>query len=250
MAEGAEPRADDRGRESQGGLKRFQEWLRSAAARCCGVSVLVHIAALIILGLLVFHEPVAEEIPISSGFIATENDELLVLPAMDIAVANPAPEATPFNRMTISTTVKGVEFSEPTLNPGNAGDFSTEQATSGFSVGSNAVRQGSFTAWTVPEDPKPWRDYLVVIQIQLPEEARVRQYRQEDLSGFLTGDDGFTTPIGNYAGRKFPKKFYGEFDMAASQFVIRIPGAAAKVQDTIEVQSKILKENQTLVIVF
>ena len=38
--------------------------------------------------------------------------------------------------------------------------------------------------------------------------------------------------------------------MAAKQFVIRIPGAAAKVQDRIEVRSKVLKEKEMLFIAF
>lgn len=247
-ARGTGARAENRELESRAGLKRLLVWAHTAAARCCGVSVLVHIAAVIVLGLIVFHEPVLEEIPIRSGFAATEDDELFALSEMDITVAVPTSEASPFDRLAVSTAIKGIEFSAPTLNPGNAAGSATGEPSSGFSVGSNAVSQGSFTAWTVPEDPKPWRDYLVVIQVQLPEE--VKRYRQEDLSGFLTGDDGYSTPIGQFTGPKFPKQFYGEFDMAARQFVIRIPGAAAKVKDMIEVRSGILKERQTLVIVF
>ncbi len=38
--------------------------------------------------------------------------------------------------------------------------------------------------------------------------------------------------------------------MKAKQFVIKIPGAAAKVKDEILIQSRMLKEKQKLVIVF
>jgi hypothetical protein len=118
----------------------------------------------------------------------------------------------------------------------------------GFRMPGKAVTKGSFTAWTFPEDPKPREDYLIVIQIQLP--ASVTDYKKEDITGYMEGDDGYRTPIGDYRGNKFDKKYYGDFDMRAKQFVIKIPGAAAKVKDVIQVRSKVLKEEQVLEIVF
>ena len=112
----------------------------------------------------------------------------------------------------------------------------------------NAVTKGSFTAWTIPADPAPREDYLVVILVRVPE--RIRRYEKEDLSGFLEGDDGYETPIGNFTGKGFPKQFYGQFDTTARRLVIRVPGAAAKVRDTIRIRSKVLREEQTMEIVF
>ncbi|NOX55594.1 MAG: hypothetical protein GXP27_14375 [Planctomycetes bacterium] len=107
----------------------------------------------------------------------------------------------------------------------------------------NVVRKGSFTAWTVPEDPDPGESYLIVIQVRLP--RWVRNYSPRDLTGHMRGTDGYTTPIGFYRGR-----YYGKFNSRAKQLVIRIPGAAKNVRDTIHVESRLLREKQDLEIVF
>lgn len=135
-------------------------------------------------------------------------------------------------------------------SPGEAEIAETIGQSAGFQMpgGGRAATKGSFTAWTVPEDPAPREDYLVVMQIQVPE--KLRKYRKEDLSGFLEGDNGYETPLGNFTGKGFPKQFYGSFDDKAHQFVIRIPGGAAKVHVTIQIRSKLLRETQTLKITF
>ena len=60
-------------------------------------------------------------------------------------------------------------------------------------TGGKAVTKGSFTAWTVPKDPKPGQDYKIVIQIKVPE--TVKRYRIADLSGRVIGTDKYTLDI-------------------------------------------------------
>lgn len=104
------------------------------------------------------------------------------------------------------------------------------------------VTKGSFTAWTVPEDPEPGQNYRIVIQIQLPE--KVRRYRQGDLSGLVVGTDGYLQRI-----PPLPRAYLPVQDNKA-QLVIFVQGANADVRDRIQIQSRILKEQQTLEIVF
>ena len=115
--------------------------------------------------------------------------------------------------------------------------------------------KGSFTAWTIPDDPEPYKPYLIIIQVRLPNS--ITKYSQNDISGQLVGDDGYETPIGSWRGGRisrqgenFDKKYYGDFDMAAKQFVIKIPGGKQKVKDRIEIESNILKEKQVIIIEF
>jgi hypothetical protein len=108
--------------------------------------------------------------------------------------------------------------------------------------GGNVVIKGSFTAWTIPEDPLPGQSYLIIVQVKLPK--KVRRYRRRDLSGLVVGTDGYRQPIPGIRRGYLPMKDH------QAQLVIQVPGAARLVEDTINVRSKMLKEKQTLKIVF
>ncbi|HEX6984898.1 MAG TPA: hypothetical protein VF170_05955, partial [Planctomycetaceae bacterium] len=121
--------------------------------------------------------------------------------------------------------------------------------------GGNAVQQGSFTAWTVPEDPRVGQDYVIVVEVTLPEGTK--QYTRRDLAGQLVGTDGYKVAIPD--GREFnglgwtrPKRtpvFRREGDKARIVFFVR--GAhQALVRDTILIRSRLLDEQQKLQIVF
>ena len=115
----------------------------------------------------------------------------------------------------------------------------------GFAVpqGGKVVTKGSFTAWTVPADPAPGQNYLIVIQIELPDD--VRRFPKRDLIGSIViGTDGYRQAIPDNPRGFLPTK------ERQAQMVIPVPGAANLVRDTIQLQSKILKEKQTLQIVF
>lgn len=127
--------------------------------------------------------------------------------------------------------------------------------------GGKAVSAGSFSAWTVPEDPKPGQDYMIVIRIKAPE--RSRTYRITDLTGELVGTDGYrlTIPIDRShpdktvtekAGRLVPVRTTDKLRVIKGhvQIMVKVPGAPSLVRDTIEVRSKMLKEEQKLEIVF
>ena len=132
----------------------------------------------------------------------------------------------------------------------------------------NAVRKGSFTAWTIPiaqrfgekpqagDSPRPGQPYFIAIQVKLPE--RRRTYKVSDLSGKIVGTDGYVQLIPAMA---YVQERDGKITRAnvgrllpivdgVAQILIKVPGAEALVKDTIAIKSRTLKEEQTLLLVF
>ncbi len=224
---------------------KIRRWIAEGTATGLGISLIVHLLLFFAFSLYIIRSDKTEEFVLSSNVAAEEDLDLEELydVTMDVPKASDSPEQP--NLMQDQPTEL---IATPAFLKNNSGEKVGEQFGFRVPTGGNVVSKGSFTAWTIPEDPEPRQDYLIIIQIKLP--PKIKKYRKEDLSGFLTGDDGYTTPIGEYRGSKFPQKYYGKFDMKAKQFVIKIPGAAAKVKDEILIQSRMLKEKQKLVIVF
>lgn len=129
----------------------------------------------------------------------------------------------------------------------------------------NAVTVGSFTAWTVPKDPDLNEDYLIIIQVRLPSSYKAKRYRASDLMGLVLGTDShrqaipwdvrwpnstFTsTATGEI--RPVDKRDYLPLKNRVAQLIVKVPGSKIPAtRDTIKIQSKVLKENQTLEIEF
>lgn len=112
-------------------------------------------------------------------------------------------------------------------------------------VGKNAVTEGSFTVWTEPEDPAPGEGYLILIEVKLPD--KVRRYPRSDLTGMVTGTDGWRQPL---PGNASPVQPYLPVDENTVQLQVAVPGAGRLVQDTVQIRSRMLKEEQVLRIVF
>ena len=148
-------------------------------------------------------------------------------------------------------------------------NFDANNPNSGGSVlkapdGSRVVKKGSFSVWTVPKDPLPEQEYQIVIQVRLPN--YVRRYRATDLSGEVEGSDRYRQKI------PWDPRWKNRTDVALTvkkgrlvalrrgdflpvrdriaQLVIRVPAAKKLVRDKIRIQSKLLKEQQLLEIVF
>jgi len=238
----------------QGSINRFKHWLKGLYAAGYGISFMLHLFLLLALSIFYLKSTTPPEPPLVSIF-SIEDTSLDALEMIDVNIqiktetqSNKSSEILSSNTIDVKPILSVLETDTDDIIEGKIGIISGNEIGFPRPGGGKAVTRGSFTAWTIPEDPAPREDYLVVIQVNLPE--KIKQYRKEDLTGFLTGDDGYKTPIGSYRGSKYSKKYYGQFDLKANQFVIKIPGAAAKVQDTINIQSKMLKEKQVLIIVF
>ena len=150
----------------------------------------------------------------------------------------------------------------------------------GAKKGKNAVTKGSFTAWTIPEKPEIRKPYFIVIQVRIPK-GRTR-YQARDLRGVIVGTDEYRQRIpwekhlASYPDPQYRRHTYrmfpgrkpptwlspkarrsilpiieGENGERYCRLLIKVPGAdAVKIQDTITVYSKMLKERQVLKIVF
>lgn len=137
----------------------------------------------------------------------------------------------------------------------SSNDGGGDAVTFAMPRGGNAVQQGSFTAWTVPANPRVGQDYLIVVEVQIPEGTN--RYSRADLVGQLVGTDGYKVMIPD--GREFngegwrrPKRtpaFRRQGNKARIVFFVR--GAhQAMVRDTIQIRSRLLDEHQKLQIVF
>ena len=127
----------------------------------------------------------------------------------------------------------------------------SESGDAGFNVpgGGNVVRAGSFTAWTIPPDPRPRQDYFIVILVDLPDHLRLRKYPKRDLYGTVRGTDGYhqQLPSNDVRGRRG----FLPIRNGKAQIVVKVPGAKVKlVKDRIRVGSRLLNETQDLELVF
>lgn len=153
------------------------------------------------------------------------------------------------------------------MSQAGSGEGQGGDAGSGFKFripeGGKAVSAGSFTAWTVPEDPKPGQDYMIVIRIKVPKGTT--SYRVSDLSGQIVGTDGYTLTVPvdrnpsradrtktERSGRLVPVKSRDRLRVVEGhvQLMVDVPGAASLTRDSIRLKSKLLKEEQKLEIVF
>ena len=125
----------------------------------------------------------------------------------------------------------------------------------------NAITKGSFTAWADPKAPTPGQPYWIFIELKLPSD--VTTYLATDISGRLTGSDGYSRGVGRDSkgptdGLPLPAginpsaipqdKF--EFFGSIAKIGIWVPGAAELVHDIITIRSDLLKESQTIAITF
>lgn len=240
--------------------QKLKRWLIGADAVGLAVSFMLHIALLIVLSFLVvegmkgkgaFSTMIAqsegpEELETiiappedAGGQSEAELPQIQVLPEME-----PRDETVPvpsglLTDASASAASEGQGDAVGDAQGNGGGGFRFKMPESG-----EAVTKGSFTAWTVPEDPRPGENYMIVIQIRLPE--HVDTYPLRDLTGRVEGTDRYRQPIGGRfaSNRKLPV-------IANSvQVTVMVPGAAQLVRDKIELRSRLLKEEQTLEIVF
>lgn len=153
---------------------------------------------------------------------------------------------------------KGTGESEGDGSGAGGGDFKLKPM-------GNAVTVGSFTAWTVPKDPDLNEDYLIIIQVKLPASYNSTRYRASDLSGLVLGTDDHRQAIPwdskwlnstftpNAVGdiRPVDKGDYLPLKNRVAQLIVKVPGSKIPAtRDTIRIRSRVLKEDQTLEIVF
>jgi hypothetical protein len=172
-----------------------------------------------------------------------------IRPEVDLAGTLAALEAPAVPDLTPSELLQGVPEGGPSGRGRGRGVGSgigdgIGNLTSGFSKpgGGRAVKRGKFTAWTVPADPQPFQNYLIVIEVDWPKvtNRKMLRDRKNDLTGTVKGSDNYLQVI-EKSGFFIPK---------SNQMVVPVPGAEQNVRDEIQVHSKILEESQDLTITF
>ena len=125
-----------------------------------------------------------------------------------------------------------------------------------------AVTKGSFTAFTIPANPKPREVYQIVIEVRLPDD--VKKFKVNDLVGEVRGSDGYTQKIPYDRDTPYASGYPAEnkriIVLEAStvldvidnrvQIIVKVPGAARLVKDEIRIRSRKLKEEQELTLIF
>ncbi len=249
---------------------QWRQALRRAVIGAYGTSLLIHVLILVVLSAVFIQQKV------TSQAISTQLSDADGVPqAFDGLVELSLPKAGA--DLTKSPLLMPTPIADPRLiaapdvianavqTNGKENGSSEFGDSDGFQfkmpMGGKAVTKGSFAAWTVPADPKPREDYLIIIRIKLP--AALKTYRVADISGEVTGTDAFRLVIPfdqrrpdatrtERSGKVVPVK---QTDLLRivdghAQIVVSIPGAAALVKDSIRVKSKLLKEEQSLEIEF
>lgn len=235
-----------------------RRWFQSFSAMGYGVSLLFHAVLLIILSLILlstlsedeyFSTVVMEEdaepmefdvldtridMP-AGGDTALEDPVLQTLPNQALEI--PQDLLTSQLQSSMEEALSNALGSEKGLGDGLGGTLKFAMPKSG-----KVVTKGRFTAWTVPEDPKPEEDYKVIIQIRLSK--HLKRYPRSDLTGIVVGTDGYKQVIPGAGPRFLPLK------NNVTQLVITVPGAFKLVKDRIQIRSRMLKEQQVLQIVF
>lgn len=243
-------------------------WLTGKESRSLVTSLAFHFLLLICLSLIALSQ-VGENQSISM-FMGEENSHV-TFEELDVPIEisggeqEEAPQLKKIERESAESVLQS-QLDEMLKLPGDGGsgggvgsDFAFKMPSTG-----QVVKKGSFSAWTVPKDPRPGQDYKIVIQIQVPE--TITRYRVSDLTGRVIGTDKYTLDIPyeiqfNRYGTRIQKTRTSDLDFVRKgdfarvvdgqvQVVVNVEGAKQLVQDTIEVKSRMLKEEQKLEIVF
>ena len=233
-----------------------QVWLSKQGMIGIATSLVVHAVILLILAFILVSQVTTREVSSLWGTIG-DNEEFAADLIMDSQLSNDSldsGEAAPLQMSDLSQAMDAMgpegEISESmkvgTGGKGEGGEGDSGEGTSmgvaNLKVPGHAQTKGSFSAWADPRDPLPGQDYFVVIQVRLPK--TVTKYRGSDISGSVTGTDGYKQPI------RFKGNVVLPVEDGAVQIKVPVPGTREFVRDVIKVESKLLKEKQTFEIEF
>lgn len=260
----SESSPDNSDRDNSGtGVRRGRLllWLTGTTTAGYAISAFVH--SLLIVGLSVVVLPGMSGAGDVSTLVSVSDTEQVIVGGIDRyefetridlegggRIEEQLPSVPDPDLLGVEEILKGIRSEvrfDPLLSQNN-GQGEGEQQGDGSMGGSGGfampasgkvVTKGSFTAWTIPEDPGPKENYLIVIQVKLPPKYKSMPF--DDVTGLVVGTDGYRLRINAHTSKYLNK---------TRQVVVRIPGAESQIRDTIHVRSQILKEEQDLTIEF
>ena len=219
-----------------------------------GVSMAAHAVAIVSLAVIFISGGMDNQGLNIFGVFSTSNESEMADLDLDSSLqVDPGRDAAPLEfpdlSQAVSPNAAGIDSGESlrgALNgtgtsDGAGGDGEAMQVPA-VNVPSYAVSKGSFSAWTEPRDPDPGRQYIIVIQVRVP--GNIKKYRASDLTGMVIGTDLYKQAIKFRSTEEFAIKD------GAVQVRIPVPGAAKLVRDTIRIESRLLREKQTIQIEF
>lgn len=275
--------------EPESWFNRLRARLLGDHGAAYGVSLLVHLVILAVFAIPVIRHVTQDEPLIASiveesagggsafGLPDMINTELVpALPQANAPSQLVVPDVLTDDTLTVSKALLGTPEGEGGKGTGAGAGIGAGDVGNGMMqfVPKNAVRAGSFAAWTTPvyddyyprpfgapepkpgDSPQPMQNYWITIQIKVPGERR--KYSVKDLTGEVVGTDGYRQKIPQRTfqltqdGKLRPLTESGQVPVidGVVQLVVRVPGARSLVKDTIVVKSKVLKEEQALEIMF
>lgn len=191
----------------------------------------------------------SDEYSVDEGFVELSEAEL-DFSEMDLTSINPE-----LSDMSVSTQMPLVAESSFVALPDmfqSTGQGSVQAAVAALDAGqrnapmkgapAGAISAGSFSVWTVPDNPDPGEPYKIVIQMRVPDGTE--EYSITDLEGVVVGSDGYQKLIpGGLKG------FLPVID-GRVQMEVHIVSADENVEDTVFIRSRLLREAQRLQIRF
>lgn len=257
------------------------QFLKGEGGAGSSISLVVHLVILALLAIPVYRH-LQQGSPLVTEVREAEAEQLLITTEVDLADQLRLPdgeggglandETEWLTELTPSALASTWTLNEagPTKVAGAADAIGDAGGSAGgvrIREPANAVRRGSFTAFTVPivgrnqtsepgTSPRPGQDYYIVVQITVPGTRKI--YPLRDLKGLIVGTDGYRQRVPENAfvmeedGQLVPLAPTRSLKVVDGvvQIFIRVPGASRLVRDEIQVQSALLRETQELALTF
>jgi len=204
-------------------------------------------------------------------------DTVIPLPVSSSAGGDPLSKLPEVNLDALNTELQDLNLADMNQLEGQdtAGGIDGTSGGKRIAQPKNAIKAGNFSVWPWPirsnnvknlrndrflaepgTFPKPRQDYLIVIRIKVPGDRKSVSIR--DFSGTVVGTDKYEQiiPDGCYyftgSGKLMPVRVRPSIPVidGEAELIVRVPGAAAFVEDTINIHSNILDEDQEIKLIF
>lgn len=215
-----------------------------------GLSLVVHLCVLFVLSFWFFSTNLPQGLQLFGGLGNAPEDQLILDTTLSTVDNTPAAriDMAPIDALAQSAVGFDPLNTAASAKEGADGDSEGDGvAMPSVGIPGFAITKGSFSVWTEPKDPKPRQNYYIIVHVKLPPNQTV--YPSSDLTGEVIGTDGYRLII-QQALRQADTPARIKVKNNGVQLKIFVPGAERLVRDEIRVNSRVLKEKQTIEIEF